>query len=160
MPGQQNTHIDRNVMSNWYASIARESERMNHSAVTMLDNGAHPSISEIQFTKHTCHGRPPIARLVHSSYDERTNTFSMIYPLLAFNVLVLAAFVFELHQARRERQQLAILIKSRDVAEFVRADRRLAAPPLIDEEQPTPSVELEDADPDAVLASITGDTKS
>src|SRR5262245_1581709 len=73
---------------------------------------------------------PPIARTGWPVYAD-LNTLRpriMLYLAFAFNVLVLAAFAYELHQARKERQSLSLLIKSRDVAEFVRAERSLAKP--------------------------------
>src|SRR5438046_668872 len=52
----------------------------------------------------------------------------MLYLAFSLNVFVLAASAFELHQVCKERQSLSLLIKGRDVAEFVRAERRLAPP--------------------------------
>lgn len=78
----------------------------------------------------------------------------MLYLAFAFNVLVLAAFTIELHQARKERQSLSLLIKSKDVAEFVRAERRLASPDPVDKPDVTPPVDLEEADPEEVLDSL------
>jgi len=82
----------------------------------------------------------------------------MLYLAFAFNVLVLAALFVELHQARKERQNLALLIKSRDVAEFVRAERRLAAPVPAEDEPKEDVVDLDQADPAAVLESLTPKT--
>lgn len=82
----------------------------------------------------------------------------MLYLAYAFNTLVIVALVFELHQARKERQSLSLLIKSRDVAEFVRAERRLAAPAPAEDAPTQTSIELEDADPQVVLDSLTTKT--
>jgi len=83
----------------------------------------------------------------------------MLYLAFAFNALVLVALVFELHQARKERQALALLIKSRDVAEFVRAERHLAAPASIDEVKGPDIVDLDEANPEDVLNSLTDTPK-
>jgi len=78
----------------------------------------------------------------------------MLYLAFAFNVLVRAAFVFALHQGRKERQALALLIKSRDVAEFVRAERHLTAPVAAAGEPDDLIVDLDQADPAKVLEAL------
>lgn len=80
----------------------------------------------------------------------------MIYLAFAFNVLVLAVFAFELHQARRERQQLALLIKSRDVQEFVRAETQLGKPAEEPEVAKPEPKDLEDEDPHKVADLLQG----
>lgn len=70
------------------------------------------------------------------------------------NVLLVAAFVFQSYQSAKERQQLALLIKSHDVAEFVRADRALNEPETPLDEPPPPPVPLNNVDPQVVAAAL------
>ena len=80
----------------------------------------------------------------------------MLYLAFAFNVLVLAAFVIEMHEARAERKSLALLIKSESVQEFVRAEAQLAAPLKDkDEEEPT-VIDFDEASPEDALAAMQG----
>ena len=73
---------------------------------------------------------------------------------LVLNILVLILLGFELYGNRRERQSLALLIKSRDVQEFVRAEQQLAEPSLPDEVKQPTVVPLDTADPDAVATAL------
>lgn len=74
----------------------------------------------------------------------------MPYLLAALNVLTLAAFVYELRQARTERKSLALLIKSESVAEFARAETALDRPEP-DEPKEPPAVPTDEANPRDIL---------
>lgn len=78
----------------------------------------------------------------------------MTIPDFAFNVLVLAVLGFELHRNSRERQSLALLIKSRDVQEFVRAEASLAKPEPDKKPADPTSVDLDIADPAEVAGHL------
>ena len=79
----------------------------------------------------------------------------MIYLAFVLNALFLAAFVYELREARKERQALALLIKSRDVGEYVHAEMQLARPEETKEPEDT-TVDLLDADPEQVARGLSG----
>jgi outer membrane biosynthesis protein TonB len=79
----------------------------------------------------------------------------MLYFSFALNVLLLAAFVYQSHQASKERQSLALLIKSRDVAEFVRAEQQLAAPAEdVRPAEENSTVDLDKADPEEIAQHL------
>lgn len=70
----------------------------------------------------------------------------MTIPDFVFNALVLAVLALELHRNSRERQSLALLIKSRDVQEFVRAEAALAKPEPEKKPEPSPLVDMDRVD--------------
>ena len=76
----------------------------------------------------------------------------------ALNVLLIAAFIYQAIQSGRERQSLALLIKSRDVQEFVRAETQLAVPPQPEKEPPPPPLDLSQVDPNDVADTLEGRT--
>jgi hypothetical protein len=78
----------------------------------------------------------------------------MLYTTLALNVLVLILLGFELYGNRRERQSLALLIKSRDVQEFVRAEQQLADTGEPKEPEQPAVVPLDTSDPNEVAAAL------
>jgi hypothetical protein len=80
----------------------------------------------------------------------------MLYIAFAFNVLVLCAFVYELREARKERQALALLIKSESVDEFVRAEAKLAAPEKPEPPAPASIEDFDDVPPDQAIAALQG----
>lgn len=72
----------------------------------------------------------------------------------AFNALVLAVLALELHRNSRERQSLALLIKSRDVQEFVRAEAALAKPEPEKKPEPPTVVDIDAVDAAEVAAKL------
>jgi hypothetical protein len=78
----------------------------------------------------------------------------MTYLAFALSLATLALLAWELHGNRKERQTLALLIKSRDVQEFVRAETALAMPRVVEPEPTPPSIPLDMADPDRVAAAL------
>lgn len=74
----------------------------------------------------------------------------------ALNVLFLGAYVFSSYLASRERQQLALLIKSRDVQEFVRASAQLESPSDARAPEPSEPVDFDDLSPEEAARAISG----
>ena len=82
----------------------------------------------------------------------------MEYLLFALCVLLIAAFVYQSWQATKERQQLALLIKSRDVQEFVRASTQLEASvvPKDEDDADDGATDFDDLPPDEAARAISG----
>lgn len=78
----------------------------------------------------------------------------MIYLAFALSLATLALLAWELHGNRKERQSLALLIKSRDVQEFVRAETALALPQDKEDEPKPRLIPFEQADPDKVAEAM------
>ncbi len=78
----------------------------------------------------------------------------MICLLFALNVLTLGALIYSQWQHSKERQSLSLLIKSRDVEDFVRADQQLRTPPQEPKPLPPPPIPLNQANPDEVAAAL------
>jgi hypothetical protein len=74
--------------------------------------------------------------------------------LFVINVLLLLALLFESRESRKERQQLTLLVKSRDVQEFVRADVDLRKSEEPEEEERPTVVDLESLSADDLADSL------